>query len=1066
MSGSLFNDSELKKFIKTYKGLEGDDEFEIMFGGYNKTNKLNMQTYLHILKHLKYYSDENKLKYEYTETLDISYNYDSKNFSTYRISIKNIESINKHLSLLYNKDNNIIFSILVSKIMSDKFKDLSIINKIKNFDNTYNLDNYDIRVRLSKEKKLDKSELTKLINLGNVNKLLMNIRMKSRFSVIIETNSDVELRIDLTSVKQGININKLSSIAPNYELEIDFLKKKKLTSVKDKKYIDKLMNLISFVKKITIESNYITTNKETENIIKLYKKILLGDENAYGKTLYGPSVKSLEAVHIVDYLPNKFAVTDKADGDRCLGLITNGKLYLIFTNLNVKFSGINVDKKYNNTIVDGEYILNTENNKYIFALFDILYYKNENVQDEENLDKRYNILNELVINCFKFDFDIKKYSSDFNIDKIVKYYEDDVLKYLKYLNNYIKSSKNETIVSIKYFIFLLGGSDTEIFRYSALLWNLYTNKHSDKVPYILDGLIHTPLKQKYTKIAKEQKHRIYKWKPPNQNSIDFFVRIEKDKNEKSLSIYDKSENNLDGTYQIINLYVGKSINNIEIPVLFRKYDNLHIAKISEKDGVIRDLEGDIIQDNTVVEFYYNNNENRPEFRWTPIRTRYDKTESVNKLKKKYGNNAHIANAIWNSIQQNITIDDLIKLSNEKTYDEELNKIKNRIDATVVASERQKDVYYQKITNFAKPLRQFHNYIKSNIIFSYCSEKIIDNKLKKMDILDVGFGQGGDLLKMFHSRVGRYVGFDPDSNGIYSSTNGAISRYNNFRNKYPSFPRMEFLVADAGAKLNYTSQYKKIGRMSASNEKLLKKVFGKDEKSLVDKKFDIFNCQLMLHFLLKNKTTWYNFCDNINNFLNDNGYLLITSFDGKLLHKKFKENNGKIVEYYVENGKKKKLFEFISSYDHNNSNIDNLGLSYNAYVSIFKEDEIYDTEYLISDTFLINELSKHCNMQLIETDNFYNIYKMQKHFFENVAPKEELKDSRNFYMQVLEYYNLDNDINKACLEFTKLHKYYIFKKFDTNKSKITIKVKKKSKKPKKGGGSLIDKYLNSDAVFDI
>ena len=97
MSGSLFNESELKKFVKIYKGLENDDEFEIMFGSYNKTNKMNMQTYLNILKSLKSYSDDNKLKYEYTETLDLSYNYDTKNFSTYRISIKNIESINKHI---------------------------------------------------------------------------------------------------------------------------------------------------------------------------------------------------------------------------------------------------------------------------------------------------------------------------------------------------------------------------------------------------------------------------------------------------------------------------------------------------------------------------------------------------------------------------------------------------------------------------------------------------------------------------------------------------------------------------------------------------------------------------------------------------------------------------------------------------------------------------------------------------------------------------------------------------------------------------------------------------------
>ena len=43
------------------------------------------------------------------------------------------------------------------------------------------------------------------------------------------------------------------------------------------------------------------------------------------------NTKSLEAVHVVDYLPNKYAVTDKADGDRCLGIIISGKLYLIFT---------------------------------------------------------------------------------------------------------------------------------------------------------------------------------------------------------------------------------------------------------------------------------------------------------------------------------------------------------------------------------------------------------------------------------------------------------------------------------------------------------------------------------------------------------------------------------------------------------------------------------------------------------------------------------------------------------------------------------------------------------------
>ena len=63
-----------------YKNLSDDDEFEIMFGGYTKTNSINMKQFLDILKYLKLFADENKFKILHTETLDISYNYDSKNF--------------------------------------------------------------------------------------------------------------------------------------------------------------------------------------------------------------------------------------------------------------------------------------------------------------------------------------------------------------------------------------------------------------------------------------------------------------------------------------------------------------------------------------------------------------------------------------------------------------------------------------------------------------------------------------------------------------------------------------------------------------------------------------------------------------------------------------------------------------------------------------------------------------------------------------------------------------------------------------------------------------------------
>mgnify|MGYP002008880539 CR=1 FL=1 len=53
--------------------------------------------------------------------------------------------------------------------------------------------------------------------------------------------------------------------------------------------------------------------------------------------------------------------------------------------------------------------------------------------------------------------------------------------------------------------------------------NLYTKNSNIKVPYFLDGLIYTPQEQKYTTVLHETKYRIYKWKPPNQNTIDFFI---------------------------------------------------------------------------------------------------------------------------------------------------------------------------------------------------------------------------------------------------------------------------------------------------------------------------------------------------------------------------------------------------------------------------------------------------------------------------------------------------------------------------------------------------------------
>lgn len=1042
MKSILFNNEELKKFMKIYKELDANDEFEIMFGGFKKNNSLNLKQFTDLLKYTKDFSDENKLKIIQKETLDISYNYDNKNFHMYRITINNVDEINKLMKSMHNKPNHIIFSILISMILNDNNKNLSIINKKKNFENTYDLEEYDIRVRLSKEEKVSKKKLQELVDLKNINKMSINFRKKSRVSLTIDSNSDVEFVLDLTKVKQGNDINKINNFPYVFEYELDFNKKKKLSSKKEVEYLDKLNKYILFCKKILEQSNHIVSLSEKKLVLSTYNKLLYGDENAINKSLYGPNVVSLEALHIVEFLPNKYSVTDKADGDRCLGIIIDKKLYLLFSNLEIKNSGVELDTdKFNNSIVDGEYIFNKKYNKFIFALFDILYLSGNNIQTEINLEDRYSKLNELVMNGFKFNYKFNKYDDEFNLEKIDNYYRKDLKKYFNFLIDNLKKSDNDTFVCQKYFIFCLGGLDCEIFRYSNLMWDIYSD-NTIEVPYILDGLIYTPLKQIYTKLSKEQKFKNYKWKPPEKNSIDFYVKIEKDENGIPINVYDDSiEGNIEGkTYKILNLYVGKTINNIEIPTLFRKEENLHIAKIGNIDGIIRDIEGDIIQDNTVIECYYNNdNSIDPEFRWIPIRTRYDKVESVIKYKKKYGNNADIANAVWNSIKQNITINDLSKLGDDKIYEKELSEIKKKIDAVVIAKEQQKNRFYQKITDLGESLRNFHNYIKSNMIFTYCSDKEnVKNERKKLSVLDYGCGRGGDMSKMFHARIGNYVGIDIGYNDLFSSIDGAISRYNNNKRKNKTFPDMEFLLADGSVELNHASQIKSLGKMSDKNKGDLIRIFGKDKNNISKTKFDVFNCQLMIHYLFKNENTLNNFCSNVNNYMNDGGYLLITTFDGDLLNEEFKKRNGVIESYYLEDGKNKLFFRYRATYDYNNKkNINQTGLSYEANIAMFQEEDSYYTEYLVPSKLIINTLKEKCNLSLVESENFYNIYLNKETFFKDVALKEENKQSRVYFSKISKFYDLEDTVNKAGLEFSKLHKYYIFKKDEKNSNVIDI-----------------------------
>jgi SAM-dependent methyltransferase len=371
----------------------------------------------------------------------------------------------------------------------------------------------------------------------------------------------------------------------------------------------------------------------------------------------------------------------------------------------------------------------------------------------------------------------------------------------------------------------------------------------------------------------------------------------------------------------------------------------------------------------------------------------------------------------------IDISDLQILGNPQTYNSHITTMRGKIDVRLIETARSEDVYYQLKTDLAMPQRHFHNWIKSILAYNYCS-KDVNNE--KQIVLDMGIGRGGDILKYFSARVGELVGIDVDNNGIYSATDGSYSRLANFKRKYPVFPKMTFMVADAGSKLNLEDQIKAIGTMDDKNKQYIKSIFGETDKDK-SMKFDVISSQFAIHYMFKDDNIFNNLCDNINKLLKKDGYFMITTLDGDLVHKDLVAKNGIIESYYTnKEGTKKKFFHVQSRYDLK-SDINKTGMAIDFYNSCFQEEGNSAVEYLVTKKFITEQLKKKCNLELVESENFENIYNTFKPFLTDTAKFEEVADTRKYLSDVAKFYNLDDEINKASFELSRLNKLYVFQK---------------------------------------
>lgn len=998
---------------------------------------LSYPEYYKLMKYLIVISKMNKLEIVNKNILDIEYSInDNSKQIVYTLSLTNNSSINHYINILKDMSNINIFAAILKEYKNGK-KNIEFYKKVFNSSNDLKAKDFDMTFRKYTKENVVNSDFTNLNNSKfDANKIIFKLRNK----LILH---DANINIQLSKINESVaglhfdsSINSQSKFKPiddYYTIKIYSYSSDQLKKICE--YTEKILKVIQ-------SSNFIISNTMKDSVLNQYKELLHPPSNS--KSLEAPKVLAIE-IKDLTILYDKYSITDKADGEHAFIIIMNKQVYIITQNLDVINTGIILKSKdYDNTIFDGERIFIKKENRYIFMVFDCLYYKNQSLLDEPLLINRLKKAEEIIKDCFVFknqnysgnNYDHKKS----NISDILKFYSKELLDYFKSLNHDIKEEKKLILIRPKYFMFPIGIEENEIFQYSKLFWRYY--KSSKDYPYNLDGLVYQPINQKYY----TQNYRNLKWKPEENNSIDFYIEYERDpQTHKILTVFNNlideslnedSTNNTynnglqptshinDTLYRICKLYVGQILpNNKEIPVKFdpklnNPNHNVHIVNliVDPKTGNCLDSEGNVIQDHTVVEFYYHNDEKVDEkFRWIPMRTRFDKTEQVTKYQQKYGNNKNGANHIWFSINYPITFDDIEILADSSQY----NIHKNKMLKSIGNINTDNNVYYSKqnkeLRQLSTPQRDFHGLVKTIILATYCKPEFNNNR--KINVIDIGVGQGGDILKYFQSEVKSLVGLEPNYNNIYAPGSGAIATYNRYKKQYPGFFQVNIINSDFTLPLTYEAQETHIQDKTPENKNRFNKYLSGKFK------YDVISCIYSFHYFPQNEEAWNNTCNNINKLLAINGYLIITCFDAHRVEKVLKDNNGEFTQYLDISGNRV-MYHSIQKLFDDYKKVYGPGNKINVYNGLFMNQ--YIPEYLVDDNFIIPELNKKCGLQLIETDYYENMFNNMRDYITSIKEVEQKPDMKSFLEKVFKFYE-QNDLNAEFKKITFLNRYYVFQK---------------------------------------
>ena len=523
-----------------------------------------------------------------------------------------------------------------------------------------------------------------------------------------------------------------------------------------------------------------------------------------------------------------YTVTNKADGERSLLFVAKDKRLLRITKARkVTWTGLTATKDVHvGDTVDGEFLAD----RNLFCIFDIYAYRGKSVQR---------------LPLMTTDDDVMKNPIKSRLGCSHLFVQD--------LGEDFGALSSKIPLRIETKLFLAGNGSRMQEAVQRIL--------DTKFEYPTDGLVFTP---RETPVAPIQERRgdtwtrVYKWKPPQQNSIDFLVKF------KPEEVYDPI---LDAGVFKGSLYVSRSPGSDiiypcetitgeyeppklppdlarlretrdRVPTPFQpsapKAPNAYeiYLKVNER-GVPVDDEGQRIENNTIIECYRDVTKNR----WMVMRTRHEKTYQYRVLNEpQYGNDIGVAENIWTNIHNPIT-EEMIRTVYDSPPDDTF----------------EDDLYYrdeaESQDRSMKDVRSFHNKVK-DILYQ-------NNLQAGQTLLELASGRAGDLHKWRKAKLSKVVAVEMSATNIDSPKQGACVRYLKAKEDGRPIPDILFVQADMTEPLyDQDNAYIRVlkGEEPARTPYL--------EKFANLSMYDAVSCQFAIHYACESEDTFRTFIGNV------------------------------------------------------------------------------------------------------------------------------------------------------------------------------------------------------------